>query len=41
MDLKDIQIKELIPADYNPRYISDDAFEELSKPYSKINASLA
>ena len=38
MDLKDIQIKELIPADYNPRYISDDAFEQLKKSLKDFDA---
>jgi len=38
MDIKDIQIKELTPAEYNPRYISDDAFEQLKKSLKDFDA---
>jgi hypothetical protein len=38
MNVKDIPIKELIPADYNPRYISDDAFEQLKKSLKDFDA---
>ena len=38
MDVKDIPIKELTPAEYNPRYISDDAFEQLKKSLKDFDA---
>jgi len=38
MNVKDIPIKELTPAEYNPRYISDDAFEQLKKSLKDFDA---
>jgi len=38
MNVKDIPIKELIPAEYNPRYISDDAFDQLAKSLQDFDA---
>jgi len=38
MDVKDIPIKELTPAEYNPRYISDDAFDQLAKSLQDFDA---
>ena len=38
MNVKDIPIKELTPAEYNPRYISDDAFDQLAKSLQDFDA---
>lgn len=38
MDIKNRKISELIPAEYNPRYITDEAFEQLKASIQRFEA---